>query len=42
MHQYDVNAMLMRIGNTKFNEWIAFYTIEQEDEEKAINDAKKK
>jgi hypothetical protein len=42
MKRVDPDKMLKEIGNTKFNEWIAFYTIVQEDEEKAIEDAKKK
>jgi hypothetical protein len=39
MHQVDADKMLSKIGNTKFNEWIAFYSIEAEDEEKAAKDA---
>jgi hypothetical protein len=30
-----------KIGNPLFNEWIAFYSIEAEDEEKAIKEAQK-
>lgn len=42
MHEVDADKMLAKIGNIKFSEWIAFYSIEAEDEEKAAKDAAKR